>query len=50
MKDLLDESMGIVTLIVESWDNFEIKPTDPLRFVKRWSKKMRCSTRGKEAR
>ncbi len=39
MKDRVDKSMGIVTLIVEALA--KIKPTDPLRFAKRAAHKKR---------
>jgi len=42
MKDRVDKSMGIVTLIVEALA--KIKPTEPLRFSKRAAhKKRNCS-------
>ena len=42
MKDRVDQSMGIVTRIAEALA--KIKPTDPLRLVKRAARKKRnCS-------
>jgi hypothetical protein len=42
MKDRVDKSMGIVTHIVDSL--VRIKPTEPLRLVKREAhKKRNCS-------
>jgi hypothetical protein len=39
MKDLVDKSMGIVTLIPETLPR--IKPTDPLRLANREARKKR---------
>jgi hypothetical protein len=43
MKDYVDKSMGIVTLIVEVLS--KIKHTDPLRFTKRAARKTRAALR-----